>query len=139
MAKQKSVYTILTYGTYDQWDEKSKSLPKITQFTTDIVAQENVEFGFTVNVKKAKGKKLTYTINHPDIPDKAGKVMLPFTGVVYVENNNWDFYLGDYIWLPLHNKVGIWHMTLEEAGNIVVQKKFTVFIDDNDGEATFWK
>jgi len=139
MAKQKPSYTIVTYGIYDHWDEKSKQLPKIVKFTTDVTAREKVEFGFTLNAKKAKGRKLTYTIFHPDIPDDDGCIMLPFSGDVYVDNNNWDFYLGDNIWLPLHNKLGVWHMTIEDAGNIIAQKKFTISIDDNDDEAIFWK
>ena len=139
MAKQKPIYKIITYGVYDHWDENSKLLPKITQFTTDIIAQENIEFGFTVNVKKAKGKKLTYTIYHPNIPDDSGKVMPPFSGDVYVENNNWDFYLGDSIWLPLDNKLGLWDMTIEDDGKVIAQKKFNVFIDESDDEITFWK
>ena len=139
MAKQKPIYQITTYGIYDHWDENSKTLPKITQFTTAITAVENIEFGFTLNVKKAKGRKLTYTIYHPDIPDDKGKVMLPFTGDVYVENNNWDFYLGDSLWLPLDNKVGVWHMTIEDMGNIIAEKKFIVSLTENDAQANFWK
>lgn len=98
MAKQKPTFTITTYGIYDQWHENAKALPKITQYTTEVIAQQDVEFGFTVNVKKAKGLKLTYIICHPCLEDEEGNVMPPFEGVVYVDNNNWNYYLGDCIW-----------------------------------------
>lgn len=139
MAKQKPVFTMTTYGIYDKWDAKAKSLPKIIDFTTEVEAQEDVEFGFTLNVKKGKGLKLVFTIFHPDIPDDKGDVMPPFDGVVYVENNNWDFYLGDCIWLPLENKVGDWRMVITLDDNVVAEKTFNVSLEPSSSEGLFWK
>ena len=108
MSKLRSFFEITSYGIYKHWDEKDKALPKIKTFTTDIPAELDIEFGFIINCKKAKGKKLRYCIFHPDIPDDKGDIMPPFEGDVYVENNDWDFYLGDTIWSPLENKLGDW-------------------------------
>ena len=55
----------------------------------------NIEFGFILNALKAKGKKLEFTIFHPDIPDDYGDVMEPFKGEIQVQNHDWNFYLGD--------------------------------------------
>jgi len=132
MAKQKPTYVITTYGVYKNWDERSKLLPEILEFTSKITAKENLEFGFTLNAKKAKGQKLTYTIFHPDIPDEQGQVMAPFIGNVYVDNNNWDFYLGDSIWLPLHNKLGTWRMVIELNGKMIAEKKFDVSLEQSN-------
>lgn len=52
--------------------------------------------------------------------------MLPFDGIEYVKDNNWDFYLGDTLWAPIENKVGDWRMTLELKGKIIADKTFKV-------------
>ncbi|MFT5311645.1 MAG: hypothetical protein ACI8Z9_000115 [Paraglaciecola sp.] len=106
MSKLQSDFSISSYGIYDCWEEKGKALPRIISFTTDIPASLNIEFGFILHACKAKGKKLSFTIYHPDIPDEEGKVMSPFTGEVYVRNNDWDFYLGDTLCQPIENKTG---------------------------------
>lgn len=115
-----------SFGVYSQWDEKSKSLPKLVEATTDIPLREDIEFGFIVNIKKAKNELLTYCIYHPDIPDKNGKPLAPFTGEVYVKNNNWDFYLGDSVLQPLEKNVGHWRMTLSHRDKIIAEKTFIV-------------
>ena len=132
MAKQKSSYSVTTYGIYEHWDSNAKQLPKIIEFTNTVTAIEDIEFGFTFNAKRAKGQKLTFNIFHPDIPDDNGNVMAPFTGEVYVDNNNWDFYLGDCIWLPLHNKVGCWRMTIEHNGKVLAEKQFDIILEEHN-------
>ena len=98
-----------------------------------------IEFGFIINCKKAKGNKLRYCIFHPDIPDDKGDIMPPFEGDVYVENNDWDFYLGDTIWPPLENKLGDWRMIIELDGKVLAEKTFSVLVEHGDGEIQFWK
>jgi hypothetical protein len=120
---------MLHYGVYTQWDETSKQLPKLVEVTTDIPARENIEFGFVVKFKKAKGLKFNYTIYHPDIPDEYNNILPPFTGELYVKNNDWDFYLGDTLWQPLNNKLGHWRMALEHNGSILAEKTFIVDIE----------
>jgi len=60
MAKAKPVSTIESYGIYSHWDAKEKNLPQITEFTTDVPAELDIEFGFIVNIKKAKGQKIKF-------------------------------------------------------------------------------
>lgn len=124
MAKTKAITTIQSYGIYNQWDADNKSLPKIQEFTTKVEAAIDIEFGFVVNIKKAKGEKIRYCIYHPDIPDKCGSPMDPFDGEEYIKSNDWDFYLGDTIWAPIADKLGTWHMTIELQGKVIAEKKF---------------
>jgi hypothetical protein len=98
MAKSKAIIRIDSYGIYSIWDSESKKLPKIQQFTLDIPAEIDMEFGFSVNIKKAKGEKIRYCIYHPNIIDADGEIMPPFDGELHIRNNDWDFYLGDTIW-----------------------------------------
>ncbi|MFT2091988.1 DUF3859 domain-containing protein [Paraglaciecola sp. 2405UD69-4] len=139
MSKLRHYFEISSFGIYDSWDEKSKALPNIKSFTTKIPAQLDIEFGFILNVKKAKGKCLEWAIHHPNIHDKKGRPMEPFEGEVYVRNNDWDFYLGDTIWSPVDDKVGDWHMLIKCDGKVVAEKVFDVAIEHGDGEVQFWK
>jgi len=139
MAKHKAQFEMTSYGLYEGWDNNSKELPSIRNFTTKIPATLDVEFGFILEVKKGKGLRLDFTIYHPNIPDKKGNVMQPFSGDVYVRNNNWEFYLGDTLWAPIDDKVGDWRMVIECDGKIVAEKTFTVLEEYADGEIQFWK
>ncbi|WP_158965975.1 DUF3859 domain-containing protein [Paraglaciecola sp. L3A3] len=139
MSKLRFNFAISSYGIYENWDEKSKQLPNIQTFTTNIPAQLDIEFGFILHALKAKGKRLDWTIFHPDLPDKNGVVMPPFEGEVYVRNNDWEFYLGDTIWEPIHNKVGDWRMIIECDDKIIAEKTFSVLVEHGDGEIQFWK
>jgi hypothetical protein len=126
MAKSKFEIKMTSYGVYTGWDEGSTKLPKLVEPTTDIPLRENIEFGFIVNIKKAKNEKIRYCIYHPDIPDEHDRPMPPFEGEVYIKNNDWNFYLGDTVWLPLENKAGYWRMTLEYNNTVVAEKTFFV-------------
>ncbi|TEW53787.1 DUF3859 domain-containing protein [Psychromonas sp. RZ22] len=127
MPKKKTVIKMQTYGIYSQWDAKSKDLPKINQFTTDIPAEIDIEFGFVINVKSARGKKVFYCINHPNVHNRSGEPCAPFTGEVHITNNDWSFYLGDTIWAPIEDKCGPWRMTIELDGELIADKTFNVF------------
>jgi len=127
MAKKKPAIKMQTYGIYSHWDAKSKELPKIKEFTTDIPAAIDIEFGFVINVKNARGKKAYYCIDHPNVHNKAGEPCEAFTGEVHITNNDWSFYLGDTIWAPIEDKCGAWRMTIELDGDVIADKTFTVF------------
>ena len=126
MAKQKPVIKIRSYGIYALWQSKSKDLPKIQEFTQEIPAEIDIEFGLTINIKNARGSKIFYTIKHPGIIDDAGKVRDAFTGEVHVTNNDWEFYLGDTIWAPIKDKCGDWEMSIELKDKLIAHKVFTV-------------
>jgi hypothetical protein len=139
LSKLRTSFEISSYGIYEKWDEKSKKLPTIKTFTTKIPSQLEIEFGFILLAKKAKGKRLDWVIFHPAVPDENGHTMPPFEGVVYVRNNDWKFYLGDTVWAPIHDKIGEWRMVIECDGNVIAQKNFSVLVEHGDGELQFWK
>lgn len=139
MAKTKPVITMQSFGIYTKWDSSSKALPQIQAFTTKVPAQLDVEFGFIINIKKAKGEKLHYCIYHPDIPDADSEVMPPFDGFEYVKDNDWHFYLGDTLWQPISNKIGDWRMTIELNGKLIADKTFSVFEQESMSEIEFWQ
>jgi len=139
MAKLKPSVTLQSYGIYSTWDSSSKALPQIEQFTTEVVAEIDVEFGLIVNIKKAKGEKLHFCIYHPDIPNEEGDVMPPFEGVEYIKDNDWHFYLGDTLWEPIGNKLGPWRMTLTLNNKIIADKTFNVALEAQQTEVDFWK
>ena len=130
MAKYKPVTKMKTYGIHSQWQIKSKDLPIIQQFTTDIPAEIDIEFGFIVNIKKARGAKIRFCIAHPGILDAEGNVRMPFTGEVHVTNNDWDFYLGDTVWPPIADKCGNWRITIELGSKILADKTFNISTDN---------
>jgi hypothetical protein len=129
MAKQKPEVRMRSFGIYSNWDSNSKLLPKIEEFTTRVRADIDVEFGFIINVKRAKNQELDYCIFHPGILDADGDVRPPFDGTVYVKTNDWDFYLGDTIWEPVADKLGDWRMTLTLDGQVIADKTFELFVD----------
>lgn len=128
MAKRKPEIRMRSYGIYTQWDAGSKELPRIAEFTTRVPAKIDIEFGFIVNIQRAKNQQLEYCIYHPDIPDEDGVPRPPFDGMVYIKTNDWNFYLGDRIWHPIENKLGPWRMTLELENEIVAEKTFEVVL-----------
>ena len=132
MAKPKITWEIETYGIYTGWDKESKKLPQVVKHTQTIPARIGIEFGYILSIKKAKGKKLSFCIDHPSFCDEWGNVMPPFTGEVYVRANQWEFFLGDTIWEPVHDKVGDWRLTISMDGQILSDKTFQV-VSDEDG------
>ncbi|MCW8344648.1 DUF3859 domain-containing protein [Vibrio sp. ZSDZ65] len=141
MAKRSPIVEMTSYGIYSTWDSSAKTLPKIQEFTTNVTADEQVEFGFTVNIKKAKGERIQFCIFHPGIVGKKGQVLEPFDGEEHINSNDWDFYLGDTIQLlhpteGLESNLGEWKMEMSLQGKVVAEKKFKVMARD---EGQFWK
>ncbi|MFT6267679.1 MAG: hypothetical protein ACJAVV_000478 [Alphaproteobacteria bacterium] len=140
MAKSKPTFTTQSYGIYDGWKGSGKTLPKSKQSTLLIPAEVDIEFGLIVRAQKAKGLILHWRIEHPDITDEKGMPMAPFEGEVQVRNNDWQFYLGDTIWAPEFDKLGLWSMTIMYDGVNVASKTFEITNEINtQQEANFWK
>lgn len=139
MAKIKPLVSMQSYGIYTQWDSSSKELPQIQSFTTKVPAKLDIEFGFIINIKKAKGEKIHFCIYHPDIPDDDGIAMALFEGTEYIKNNDWHFYLGDTLWQPINNKIGDWRMTIELNSKIIADKTFSVCEQEAMSEIEFWQ
>lgn len=141
MAKRSPVVEMTSYGVYKEWDSKSKQLPNIQEFTTKVPADEEIEFGFIVNIKKAKGEVIEFCIEHPGVLGKKGQVLEPFTGELHVGSNDWEFYLGDTIQLldpdnGYESNIGKWRMSLTMAGRLIAEKTFDVYARD---EGEFWR
>lgn len=110
MAKQKPDVKIESCGLYTPLDKQGKDLPKLIRFTEEIPCEPGVEFGYILHIKKARGMKLTFEIDHPSVPDDLGNIRPPFTGGEYVRSNDWKFFLGDTTWEPIENKTGPWRI-----------------------------
>ena len=79
-----------------------------------------------VRIRKARGKWLRFCIAHPGIPDEDGQVMPPFEGRERIKSNDYQFFLGDCIWEPTHNKVGRWQLSTWIEDELVADQKFMV-------------
>lgn len=130
MAKVAPVFTIDSYGIYTQWDAKSKALPKVKNFTLKVPAELDIEFGYILNVKKGKGIKLNFLITHPGIEGGDGNVMAPFSGDIFVKDNDWDFFLGDTLWEPISDKIGDWKIQIFYQGKVIADKVFNIFYEE---------
>jgi hypothetical protein len=129
MPKKKNTkyeFEVESYGRYTQWDNNSKELPKIKKFTTTIEAEEDIEFGCILRIKKAKGNIINFTINHPKFKDSSGKTAAPFTGEYFINSNNFRFFIGDRIWLPLEDKKGTWEIIVKIGKDTLLRKNFSV-------------
>ena len=96
MAKRKPEIRIRSYGIYESWDSQEKSLPKIKEFTLEVPAVIDIEFGLIVNIKGAKNQQVDYCIYHPGIRDEQGVCRAPFDGSEYVKTNDLELLLRRY-------------------------------------------
>lgn len=92
MPKINPKFEIKSYGLYTAWKRESKELPKIQKHTLNIPAEIGVEFGFILSVKGGKGEVLDFCIDHPPFPDESGEIMPPFTGIYFVNSNDFLFF-----------------------------------------------
>lgn len=135
MATPKTTWELASWGIYSEWDRDAKTLPKIRKFGHTVPALLGIEFGYVLKVKKGKGKKLTFCIEHPPFLDTDGEVTPPFTGEVYVRTNDWDFFLGDTVWEPVSDKVGPWRLTIRMEGEVIADETF-VLVEEGDARLT---
>ena len=71
MAKKKIEIEIKSWGIYSKWERESKELPKIKKFAEKIPAIEDIEFGYILHLKGAKGKMIDFVIKHPPLDRKS--------------------------------------------------------------------
>lgn len=133
MPKQIPKIEMLSYGLYQNWEKNSKAMPDFIRFTTEIPCELDIEFGYVLNIKKAKGQKLTYSMIHPSFKDKSGNISPTFEGDMYINSNDWDFYLGDTIWEPVSDKNGTWQLITFLDGKVIADKSFELIagLDQN--------
>ena len=126
MAKKKPHIKIESFGRYSGWIKGSRELPHIDEFTEEIVAKEDVEFGMILHIIGGKGIKLDYCIKHPPFKDVKGNPEPDFKGEFYINSNDYRFYIGDCIWKPIDDKCGIWQIIVKQEESIIAEKKFWV-------------
>ena len=85
-----------------------------------------VEFGYVVNIQKARRETLEYEIRHPEFRGPDGTKAPPFTGSIRIPSNDYLFFIGDTLWEPLWDKYGPWRMILRIRGRIVADETFEV-------------
>ena len=128
MAKKKIEVTMKSWGIYTQWDRNTKVLPKIKKFSDTIPCELDIEFGYILHIKGAKGKVIDFIIKHPDFPDKNGETAPDFVGSYFINSNDYSFFLGDTIWNPVNDKVGLWTLISYMDGKEIARKTFKVVI-----------
>jgi hypothetical protein len=126
MPSRKPEVSIHSFGLYDGWDRQSKALPNLVKITDEIEARLDVEFGYILRIRNARNRRITFRIEHPPFPDSSGAVAPPFTGELYVKTNDFRFFLGDTVWLPVEDKRGAWRMITWLDGKKVADK--TLFL-----------
>ncbi|MGQ1890866.1 DUF3859 domain-containing protein [Thermophagus sp. OGC60D27] len=128
MPRNKPDVELYSYGIYTKWNKLSKQLPKLKEITTQIPVNPEVEFGYVLKIKKAKGEILEYEIHHPPFKDQDGKIVPPFTGEVLINSNDWEFFLGDTVWEPYDDKAGEWILVTRLQNKEIARKKFILFL-----------
>lgn len=118
---------MLTYGIYTPWERGAKTLPKIIKHTKDIPAELDIEFGYTLLFRGAKGRTISFIIKHPPFCDEWGEVRPDFTGEEIINSNEWQFFLGDTVWLPIEDKCGEWELITMLDGKEVARMKFNLY------------
>jgi hypothetical protein len=122
MPAKKPAVSIHSYGLYTRWDRDSKSLPDLVKITTEIEAALDVEFGYTLRILNARNSKIRFCIEHPPFMDSSGNPAQPFEGELYVKTNDFRFFLGDTVWLPIEDKRGEWRLITWLDGKKVADK-----------------
>ena len=117
---------IISYGLYSGWDKTNKELPELIRITDTIKAELDIEFGMIVEIIKAKGRYLSYQIDHPPFTDQKGNVEPSFTGTYHVRANPYRFFLGDSVWAPIDDKKGDWTLSVFFEDILVAQKTITL-------------
>lgn len=128
MPKKKPKVELYSYGIYSPWNRSSRELPKLKKITSEIEITPDVEFGYVLKIKGAKGELLEYEIIHPPFLDEKGSVVPPFTGEVLINSNDWQFFLGDTVWEPYNDKTGEWILITRLQNKEIGRKKFTLFL-----------
>ncbi len=126
MAKKKAEVEMYSYGIYEGWNPKDETIPKIRKFTEVVPTRVGVEFGYVLHIRKARGKELTFCIDHPPFKDDDGKVIPPFRGTEFVRDNYFEFFIGDTIWEPVEDKAGPWRITCKLDDEVVADRTFTM-------------
>lgn len=120
-----------SFGLYEAFDRDSDELPRFLKRTVKIPARVGVEFGYILHITGGKGKTIDFVIDHPPFVDaKTGQTAPPFTGEVFINSNDYRFFLGDTIWLPVEDKTGPWTLITNCEDKLLAEKTLTVVPED---------
>lgn len=122
MSKNKPQVSLHSCGLYDGWDRESKGLPNLLKITREIKAVVDIEFGYILRIRNARNHKITFCIEHPPFNNEHGESAPPFTGELYVQTNDFRFFLGDTVWPPVEDKRGAWRLITRLDGEIVADE-----------------
>lgn len=128
-SKKRPKIKVESFGRYTPWNRESKDLPKILEFTNTIKSEDGNEFGMILHITGGKGSKLDYRIVHPTFRNANGDIETDFTGNYLVNTNDYKFFIGDCIWLPVEDKVGEWIVQVEFEGKLIAEQKFNIIIE----------
>lgn len=120
-----------SFGIYEPFDRDSDQLPRFLKRSIKAPARVDIEFGYILHITGGKGKKLQFEIDHPPFVDKNGKPAPPFVGEVFVNSNNYRFFLGDTVWEPVADKIGPWKLTTLCDGKTIAEKTLTVVAEED--------
>ena len=135
MPRKKIDIKLKNWGIFTQWDRSSRELPKIIKHTHTIPSVIDIEFGYILHIKGAKGKEVEFVMKHPPFTDDEGNVRPDFTGSHFINSNDWQFFLGDTIWSPVEDKCGTWELITYLDGKEIARKSFEIVMPAEDGEA----
>ncbi len=128
MAKRKIEHELYSYGIYSRWERQSKDLPKLLEITDRIPIKDDIEFGYVLKIKGAKGKKIVFRIDHPPFKNPEGKIEPSFKGEYFINSNDYEFFLGDTVWEPYENKAGEWELSTWLDGKLIAKKKLKLYM-----------
>ena len=129
MPKKRPEIELYSHGIYEPWNRRSKDLPKLKKITTKIPVEQDIEFGYVLKLRKAKGRLLTFIINHPPFLNNDGIPAPPFEGKETVPANDWSFFLGDTVWQPYEDKAGTWELITWLDGKEIARKSFELYLE----------
>lgn len=121
------IVNVVSFGCYSAWNKEDKDLPALISLTDRISAQNGVEFGMTVEISKAKGRYIQYSIEHPPFRDSSGQVAPTFTGEHQIRSNPARFFLGDAVEDPVEDKKGDWVFKILMDDRLLAEKRLIIF------------
>ena len=69
-------------------------------------------------------------MKHPPFTDEQGNIRPDFEGSQFINSNDWQFFLGDTIWLPVENKCGVWEIITYLDGREIARKSFNIVMPE---------
>jgi hypothetical protein len=123
MSVKKFPVKIVSYGRYSRWDGDSKDLPKVQEFTKEIEAEVDLEFGYIIKIQKAKREVIDYSIVRPPFN---GESAPPHTGTMHIPTNDYLFFIGEHLTEPIAQKLGTWRLTLRIRGRVIADESFEI-------------